>query len=184
MQENIAKVFAIYKTLGIKPDTKSFENRIIMQKTICLLDMMGLKTGFKFGMYLRGPYSPALTKAIFDKIDSFEKNAESANISKEDAKKIKELKETADMKAPVLEIAATYGYLTNIEHKRMREAMEILQKTKPFYSLQQIMSGISVSKQLLSKPSPELIETLHKEMEPWHQMADEDFAGQVKKYNL
>ena len=38
----------------------SFDARLVLQKTIYLMQAFGLYLGFKFSWYLRGPYSPML----------------------------------------------------------------------------------------------------------------------------
>lgn len=182
--DDISKVFALYREIGVTPDTKSFENRIVMQKTICLLKLMGVKMGYQFSMYLRGPYCPALTKDIFAKIGMFNALAKKSRLSPDEIEKAKELKETSGLKASSLEIAATYGQLVFGSKKRPKEAIDILRREKPFYSMYQIMDGVSIGKQLLFHPSKEQLEALKREMKPWDQAADADFAKQVEKHNL
>lgn len=182
--ENIAKVFAIYKAMGIRPDVKSFENRIVMQKSICLLDLMGVKTGYKFGMYLRGPYSPALTRAIFEKAGEFEKWAVNGNLRAEELEKAAQVAREVGLKASRLEIAATYAYLVCEEKKRPGEALDSLRRAKPFYSLTEVVSAINAAKGLLYKPTAGDIRKLKEEMRPWNQAGDEDFANWTRKNGM
>jgi len=42
-----------------------FNDRLIVQKRIYLLQQMGLRCGYGFHWYLRGPYSPELTECAF-----------------------------------------------------------------------------------------------------------------------
>lgn len=62
----LLKCAQIWDELGFKPNTKSFENRIVMQKTIFLLEQMGVKTGYEFKLTIRGPYSRELMEDIFE----------------------------------------------------------------------------------------------------------------------
>lgn len=55
-----AAVVAILKELGVALDTSSMESRIQMQKAIYLAQAIGVDLGYRFGWYVRGPYSSAL----------------------------------------------------------------------------------------------------------------------------
>lgn len=57
---------------------KSFDHRLVFQKTIYLLQSFGLYLGYSFSWYIRGPYSPALTRKGYELVHKFEK---SPNIS-------------------------------------------------------------------------------------------------------
>ncbi len=43
----------------------TFDNRLIIQKAVCLAQAAGVALGYYFRWYLRGPYSPALTRDVF-----------------------------------------------------------------------------------------------------------------------
>lgn len=45
---------------------QSFRDRLIIQKTVYLLQAFGIYLGYQFHWYLRGPYSPRLTKDAFN----------------------------------------------------------------------------------------------------------------------
>ena len=44
---------------------QDFDNRLILQKTIYLLQAFGLNVGYSFNWYLRGPYSPDLSRTTY-----------------------------------------------------------------------------------------------------------------------
>jgi len=48
-----------------------FKDRLILQKTIYLMQSFDLFIGYHFNWYLRGPYSPALTKDAFELINEY-----------------------------------------------------------------------------------------------------------------
>lgn len=50
----------------------SFKDRLILQKTIYLLEQFGLYLGYSFNWYLRGPYSPELTRDAFSLMQKYE----------------------------------------------------------------------------------------------------------------
>ena len=49
----------------------SFKGRLILQKTVYLLQAFGIYLGYQFSWYLRGPYSTRLTKEAFGLVDDF-----------------------------------------------------------------------------------------------------------------
>jgi len=54
--------------LGVDPQLGTFRNRLVLQKSVYLLQALGMPTAFGYNWYLRGPYSPALTAAAFEEV--------------------------------------------------------------------------------------------------------------------
>lgn len=44
----------------------TFDDRLTVQKSIYLIEELGLNLGYRFSWYLRGPYSPELTRDAFE----------------------------------------------------------------------------------------------------------------------
>lgn len=55
---------AVLKRIG-NFDLSTFEGRLVLQKTVYLLQSFGLYFGYKFSWYVHGPYSPELTREAF-----------------------------------------------------------------------------------------------------------------------
>jgi hypothetical protein len=51
--------------MGLPFRLSSFEDRLILQKAVYLAQAAAVQLGYTFGWYLRGPYSPALTRDAF-----------------------------------------------------------------------------------------------------------------------
>lgn len=51
--------------LGVSLDLRTFDERLIVQKTVYLAQAAGVDRGYSFRWYLRGPYSPELTRDAF-----------------------------------------------------------------------------------------------------------------------
>lgn len=49
----------------------TFEDRLILQKRIYLLQALGLFLGYRFNWYVHGPYSPDLTREAFKLVPIF-----------------------------------------------------------------------------------------------------------------
>lgn len=57
----------VFKELEISKD--NFDERLIAQKKIYLLQELGTDLGYKYNWYVRGPYSPTLTTYIYTNLD-------------------------------------------------------------------------------------------------------------------
>lgn len=177
MAANIGKTIACFKELGIHPKLSSFKDKLVMQKTIYLLKRMGLDTGFDFGLYVRGPYSPGLTKALYENKQEVEELSTASKLSQNELEKISELMQVVDFGKPaLLEITATYACLKYEKNYGEEEATRRLKELKPFYSEAQIAVGISKAKQLFFKPTEEDLRMLREELAPWQKAAEEDMA--------
>jgi uncharacterized protein YwgA len=51
---------------------KTFNERLILQKSVYLLQSAGIHMGFRFRWYLRGPYSPDITAGAFGVVNEGE----------------------------------------------------------------------------------------------------------------
>jgi len=51
--------------LGLPLSLSTFDDRLILQKTISIAQVAGVDLGYHFHWYLRGPYSPSLTRDAF-----------------------------------------------------------------------------------------------------------------------
>lgn len=69
MENKVDALGGLLKRIGnFDPnDFKSnFNDRLILQKTIYLMEHFGLNIGYYFSWYLRGPYSPALARDAYE----------------------------------------------------------------------------------------------------------------------
>lgn len=57
----------VFQKMGISRE--SFDDRLICQKKIYLLQSLGTDLGYSYNWYVRGPYSPALTNYIYTNLD-------------------------------------------------------------------------------------------------------------------
>ena len=53
------------EALGVDVKLQEFDERLIVQKAIYLAQAAGVDRGYFFRWYLRGPYSPELTRDVF-----------------------------------------------------------------------------------------------------------------------
>lgn len=164
---DIEKIIACLKELEFSPSIDDFQDRLRLQKINCLLNIGGINTGFSCNLYVRGPYSPALANEFFEQKERFAHPQTSMTLNANEKDFISELKTIFGFNASYLEIGATYAYLTQSERMSSTEAMMKLKSIKSFFSDSQIAIGVSKSKELLSKPSMELIDFVKKESVLW-----------------
>lgn len=68
MEDRIDALGGLLKRIGsFEPSLfqSDFNARLILQKTIYLMKQFGPNIGYHFGWYLRGPYSPSLTRDAY-----------------------------------------------------------------------------------------------------------------------
>lgn len=58
----------------LKISKESFDERLVCQKKIYLLQSLGTNLGYMYNWYVRGPYSPALTTYIYANLDVLASN--------------------------------------------------------------------------------------------------------------
>lgn len=157
----LKKVIACMKEVGKKPDMESFEDKLIIQKTICLLQFMGFKVGYSFSLYVKGPYSPDLTGDLYDHRAEVERLQTDYELTKREKGMLEGVSEASNNLDPtILEIMCTYVYLIK-NKENSREALIKLKKLKPFPEAK-IAVGVSRAKQLFP-PSKEEVLRMKKE---------------------
>lgn len=132
----------------------SFDDRLILQKAVYLLQSAGIQIGFRFHWYLRGPYSPDLTSAAFGilqeghvgKTELQRWNLDEASADK--ARKISELFQPKDTKAAIarrLELLASLLFLSKTKQLNLTEAekaVAILEQNDKFYSIKDVEQAV------------------------------------------
>jgi uncharacterized protein YwgA len=140
-------------TLGLPLALDTFADRMVIQKTIYLCQMAGIHLGYRYNWYLRGPYSPDLTR------DAFELNAkqdswfDEATGSKLDDTSIKILNSidplwsgTSSANLPRrLELLASVLFLKRSYDGRNKDVTglrEILAKNEKFFSEEEVRQAL------------------------------------------
>lgn len=169
--EQRKKVIAFYKELGFRPDIAQFDDRLIAQKLVCLLDLKGIDLGYSCSLYVRGPYSPDLTKDLFSHTREFEDLTTGTRLSAAEKEIAADLGRIFGLKPVPLEVGATYGFYALRYQKSPLEALRQVKELKPFYSEAQIALGVSKAKEFLFKPTPQDLEDLKQETGIWQRAA-------------
>jgi len=144
------RLFACLKMVGIDPKMETFSERKRVQKMVYLLDkVFNLDFGISYNWYLHGPYSPELTKIIFDVIEKEREDiAEPVELSPKEKDKIRRLKlflnddiESTDK----LELLVSLHYLLDCwpdTDSKVEDAVDFLKSRKPYFSDEEISNAL------------------------------------------
>lgn len=66
MRKKLIALKLILEELGISSDIDTVDERKRIQKSVYLGQIAGVDLGYHFGWYLKGPYSPELTKDYYE----------------------------------------------------------------------------------------------------------------------
>jgi uncharacterized protein YwgA len=144
------RLFACLKMVGINPKMETFSERKRVQKMVYLLDKVSnLNFGFSYNWYLHGPYSPELTRIIFDVIEKEREDiAKPVILSAADKAKITRLKlflcddiESTD----ALELLVSLHYLLKClpeSDSKVEDAVNFLKSKKPYFNDEEISNAL------------------------------------------
>jgi len=166
---NIGKVIACLKELNFRPRIDSFEHRLLIQKTVYLLQLKALKSGFEYNLYARGPYSPELTDEIYSHKNSMESLQTSEKLQAGELKAIQEFSEIFELSPSILEIASTYALFAFQRKEDPITALKNVKRIKQFYSDAQIAAGVSKAKEFLFEPLGKEIFEMKQEAKAWQE---------------
>lgn len=117
-------------------DTTTFNGRLILQKTVYLMQAFGICLGYEFGWYLRGPYCTALTKhglALNDTYRSVPRGSFGDENVQAQFSSFLRFMEDKKHDADRLEILASIHFLTRLHPKMDRSAILTKVKNKQEY---------------------------------------------------
>lgn len=167
---NMAKrkrVIAFFKELDFRFDISSFDDRLIAQKLVCLLELKGIDLGYSCSLYVRGPYSPDLTQDLYAFPTEFADLNTRSRLTPEEKEAADNLGRIFGLRPVPLEVGATYGYYILRQGSDPLEAVRQVKRLKPFYSEAQIALGVSKAKQFLFTPTNEDLAALKEETGIW-----------------
>jgi uncharacterized protein YwgA len=115
---------------------ETFPDRLRLQKIVWLMQKFGVRLGFTYSWYLHGPYSPELTRNLYEIVQSGILPYES--IGDRDLARIESLRKVlgADITScDKLELLASIDFLKhNVRSISKEDAEHFLKETKPYFS--------------------------------------------------
>ncbi|MEX2309722.1 MAG: hypothetical protein WD738_19270 [Pirellulales bacterium] len=139
--------------LGLPLSVGSFDDRLILQKIVVIAQIAGVDLGYHFHWYLRGPYSPALTRdafAVANEAEVFVTDAAGCHLDEASLKRLAQLrtlvatKDRGDL-ASKLELLGSTVFLLHrrgISGDDTAELQRILKAYGKDFSMAQIDSGL------------------------------------------
>ena len=103
----------IFKKMAISKE--SFDDRIICQKKIYLLQSLGTDLGYSYNWYLRGPYSPALANYVYSNAELLSStNFDDYKISESVTENIKRVNDLEKQRPTDLSLSSWYELLASL----------------------------------------------------------------------
>ncbi|MDR4490237.1 MAG: hypothetical protein R2685_04970 [Candidatus Nitrosocosmicus sp.] len=142
---NIAVLGGLLKRIGNYDGMNNFENRLILQKTVYLLQSFDLYIGYRFSWYIHGPYCTELTKDGYS-LSEMEDDIQSVKFtdSNNEEKFYKFLEFIGDKKtnAQWLEIIASIHFLNDVYPEMSKEEiLNIVVDKQPYFSMVECEGG-------------------------------------------
>jgi hypothetical protein len=141
MDSHLVALKLVLDELDVPANILTVDDRKQLQKAVYLGQVAGVDLGYRFGWYLLGPYSPALTKDYYRLAEAIESGDESYQ-TQELQKPVRErLHRTLPLLAvpdtfPLgqedwLELAASLHYLRKVSRYDAGKALEVIRAQKP-----------------------------------------------------
>lgn len=144
----------IFKKMAISKE--SFDDRIICQKKIYLLQSLGTDLGYSYNWYLRGPYSPALANYVYLNVELLSNtNFDNYKISESATENIKRVNDLEEQKPADFSLSSWYELLASLLYiEKNRDSWKIksgedalfsaLIKQKPQFDIEQCRNAFTV----------------------------------------
>ena len=127
--------------LGIEPEIDTFDERKTIQKVVYLGQLTGVDLSYRFGWYLKGPYSPSLAEDYYhlaDELEIGDESYEEYQLKKSLSDRLEKVQPLIDKPEEFklenvdwLELVASYDYLGRVRKLSDEKADKVLAKEKP-----------------------------------------------------
>jgi uncharacterized protein YwgA len=147
------KLLACLNAVGQGFDLAIFEDRLALQKVTYLIQRAGVKLGYGFSWYLRGPYSPSLTKDAYELTGLNSKNLDLPKLEADDADRIKrvsslvgKIQSKSEPREYWLELLASLDFVANrfAKGRSDGEVVSLFRKKKPKFPEEDVLEGIQL----------------------------------------
>ncbi len=141
MSAKLAALKLFLDELGIESSIDTIDDRKRVQKAVYLGQIARVDLGYRFGWYLRGPYSTGLTKdyyALADAVNSGELDTQGRTLKPELRERLKRIRPLLDPPSGVhlsqedwLELLASLHFLQYVSKFDQDKAVERIRQEKP-----------------------------------------------------
>lgn len=140
MEKKLVLLKLVLDELKVGSSIDSMGNRKGIQKAIYLAQLAGLDMGYRFGWYIKGPYSPGLTKDYYElahEIATGEDEYKGLELTESVKQRVHRidplLKQPSDVDLPKedwLELVASVHYLMKLRGLEKSEALKTITNEK------------------------------------------------------
>jgi uncharacterized protein YwgA len=141
MDDRLTVLKLYVQELGEQGDITDFESRKRFQKTVYLGQLSGVDIGYRYGWYIKGPYSTGLTQdyyALADAVANGDDDHKKKSLNEAVRQKLARIKdlfsvpEGVDLdKANWLELLASWHFLIVVSKKSVADAINVMKAQKP-----------------------------------------------------
>lgn len=178
MADEIVKLAAYMKELGVEVNVESFESRIKLQKFAYILGILLDKEMYKFEFYIRGPYSRPLAKEYYENKSLFNKDAVH-KLSQNEKEVLDRIRPIAvNLSIIELEIIASLLYLEKKKGYNEDTAINELINIKRYLKMEDVVRALNKLKQMMltKKEEMRLLAVLSNETKPFEDASVCDLA--------
>ncbi|WP_138918534.1 hypothetical protein [Nitrospirillum viridazoti] len=144
MDDRLIVLNLILQALGEEPNIDGVENRLRLQKVVYLTQIAGVELGYNYSWYLKGPYSPSLTKDYYELNNLLGNGDKSSDEKKLNDSVLGRLARIREMIAKPseftressywYELLASIHFLSKTSKYDERKVSEVIKNTKPHLS--------------------------------------------------
>jgi uncharacterized protein YwgA len=126
---------------------EDFSERKRIQKVVCLLELFGLDMGFNFTWYHYGPYSPDLTRTLFELADK--NTSRGGRLNAQEENQIEAFKKFVgdDLKSSdAMELLGSLFFLDKVgknSNATDEQILSVFKEKKPWFSQEDIANAWS-----------------------------------------
>jgi len=128
------RLLACFRELGLELSVNTFTQRKKLQKLTYLLQKFCVDMGFSYSWYLHGPYSPELTRALFDSANKYQPS----KLTKQETERVRTLKANlgANLESTdFLELVVSLHFIkSQMPSATFSEITQVLRQKKPFFT--------------------------------------------------
>jgi hypothetical protein len=183
-KDNIEKVMAELKFLGIKPDIENeYSARFLVQKIVFLAQTMTKATDYNFTIHLRGPFSKDLQWEYYQHAAELQNLKTVTKLSQKEEDALSEIKRICLSKIScpndipsgskefnILEATGTAAYFLRVKPQPAAEELfSIVKSLKPHLKPTEILIGINNARELLFDPT-QVSDSVWKDIKDWEEL--------------
>lgn len=141
MDPRLTTLLLFLRELGVEPKIATVDDRKRVQKAVYLGQLSGIDLGYRYNWYLKGPYSPALTRdyyALAEALDSGDSSAEAYDLKPRLKETLRRMRSALNVPATVTltqsewyELLASLHYLRTVSGFDLNNVRETIRRQKP-----------------------------------------------------